>query len=158
MSTNRPPGQSLPPPTYKKCPPSTHSPKIYFPSLPLTHKKCRPMKSPSIPGFPIWLFHINLSIYFIYIYFKSWVFVRRVVTLHLLTLGISSKIYISHCIGFLQMCKPLKKAKALELRITLWHVTYMWLFHLLVCWIIFFLIQEVFWKDNLRNKNYHLKV
>ena len=63
-----------------------------------------------------------------------------------------------HCIGFLQMCKPRKKAKALELRITLWHVTYMWLFHLLVCWIIFFLIQEVFWKDNLRNKNYQLKV
>ena len=94
------------------------------------------MKILSVSGLPIWLFHVNLSIYFIYIWLKSWVFVvilnskkegSYIYRLHFVTPGIPSK-FTYHCIGFLQMCKSLKKAKALKFRITLWHVGYMWLF------------------------------
>ena len=45
--------------------------------------------------------------------------------LHIVTPGIPSKFTYHNCIGFLQLCKSLKKAKTLELRITLWHVGYM---------------------------------
>ena len=60
----------------------------------------------------------------------------------------------------LQMCESLKKAKTLELRITLWHVAYIWLFHLFLCYIFFFSfrrfseritweIKTIYWKFSI---------
>ena len=111
------------------------------------------MKSPLIPGFPIWLFHINLGIYFIYIWVLSYVY-----GLHYATASIQSKIYIalykfSSDIGITEKVKAGKNYFVA--------VAYMWLFHLFLCCIYHFLLSfsrfsERIW-EYMRNKSINQK-
>ena len=77
------------------------------------------MKSPLIPGFPIWLFHINLRIYLFT--FKSRVIFIDYSMQHL----VPKQKLTYHYIDFLQMKESLKKAKSLKTRKNHFVVPYM---------------------------------
>ena len=100
------------------------------------------MKSRSVLGFPLWFF-ILIWVFILFIFNLSPETCEEgsyIYRLHCVTPGIPSKFTYHHCIGFLQMCKSLKKSKALELRIALWHVGYMWFFYLFLCAASFFFL------------------